>query len=1131
MGTYVGKVQIGDSNRNLSPIASTMFYRCDSLSRDIVKIVNFDKFDRLVHGVTIFVCFTNGNELSNNIQLQVGSTLAYDITGNCVCGENEVIAFTFDEVDATHKYWRVTSSGITSAMRQFIIDTINNTSETPDVLIIKGSIGTGGNPGILPNSDYEKGWTYYVVHEGEYLGQYCEPGALIIAIHDAIPNQSSINSSHWAIITTSSYSNGTGLDLNLSTNEFSVIYGSTAGTAAEGNDPRLSDARVPLDHRHGNISASGELGDGNTLVRTNDGVITTGPIISDNPVDANKYLNNLGQWAEPNYPVLSVNGRTGEVVITLAEFGLTAMRFIGQATVTIQEGSSTDPEIRNYSWPNDRVSGDVILGNDNGREYIWSGTEWIMLGFSASEIMDSNAITGQNIIETDIPTWISRITQSTDGTIRVERSTIGILPISHGGTGNYSFTNNEVILSGIVNNTPQLISRAYTDNIDATALTISNNFITEESVYYGLPFINGVHNYSSYDSIFVPITTGTQYQILISDGQATPQWANAAFIDMTNAHNTNLILGNTLTTGNHSDGIITLYSHGSGAHLIQGDTINGNIIEHTFQNIDGYILQSESSGAVGSETQPIYIDDDGLATAIEYTANRLYYSASTTSFEATNHYADEYKVGINIINWPNNNTDALYVYGSATINSTNENNNTIISATSQGAGALKVIGGVYINDNLYVETTSILMGNVGIGDAPESGLNSHILYVYGSTNLDGTVDITGITTITDNTSATINGTGALIITGGIYTEDSIFAEDNLHIGNISTFLGNVSIGEEVNGNASEILTINGSTKIKGENNIVGYLNIETTNLTDILSFEPYTTGTGLIGNDDARWQSAAFSDNITVLNENNGVTINSLGFINILNEDSSINFSTIENNNEVGIITISTEIPTILLDTTTNQASDWIMTNTSGTFSLNNRNQILIELKGTNSGFELTNRLYINENIPLTNAYVLYIGSGDTYSDGNIIPSLDENDEPDKTLGSTTNRWAHVYIGDKDTHGDEFTPVYWNDGVPHQVPVVQKYDFSIANASQSTTIELTNTYNTFAIVNSIIVDSGISGLNGPLSWNIISNNNGVFIEITTTVSTSCAVSGYILVSTGIDESASPAINFVEPTNT
>lgn len=49
----------------------------------------------------------------------------------------------------------------------------------------------------------------------------------------------------WATPPTTTYSNGTGL--NLAGNQFSVKYGNTAGTACQGNDSRLSNARPASD--------------------------------------------------------------------------------------------------------------------------------------------------------------------------------------------------------------------------------------------------------------------------------------------------------------------------------------------------------------------------------------------------------------------------------------------------------------------------------------------------------------------------------------------------------------------------------------------------------------------------------------------------------------------------------------------------------------------------------------------------------------------------------------------------------------------------------------------------------------------------------------------------------------------
>jgi hypothetical protein len=57
-----------------------------------------------------------------------------------------------------------------------------------------------------------------------------------------------------------------------------VSYGTAAGTACQGNDSRLSDARTPTAHTHGNITNAGAIGSTANLpvITTTSGVLTTG---------------------------------------------------------------------------------------------------------------------------------------------------------------------------------------------------------------------------------------------------------------------------------------------------------------------------------------------------------------------------------------------------------------------------------------------------------------------------------------------------------------------------------------------------------------------------------------------------------------------------------------------------------------------------------------------------------------------------------------------------------------------------------------------------------------------------------------------------------------------------------------
>ena len=111
----------------------------------------------------------------------------------------------------------------------------------------------------------------------------------------------------WQLIgdidTNTTYTNGAGLNLNGTT--FSVLYGTTANTAVEGNDSRLSDARTPTSHTHGNITDDGKIGNGNALLKTNNGEIEAGPALSAaiNIQDVTtRFLREDGSWSAPSYP-------------------------------------------------------------------------------------------------------------------------------------------------------------------------------------------------------------------------------------------------------------------------------------------------------------------------------------------------------------------------------------------------------------------------------------------------------------------------------------------------------------------------------------------------------------------------------------------------------------------------------------------------------------------------------------------------------------------------------------------------------------------------------------------------------------------------------------------------------------
>lgn len=105
--------------------------------------------------------------------------------------------------------------------------------------------------------------------------------------------------------------------------------------------------------------------------------------------------------------------------------------------------------------------------------------------------------------------------------------TSGTLGVAYGGTGANTFTSNNVLIG---NGTSAITTKAITDSTTATAFVSSDtNLITNRSIYYGTPTINGAKLYNSSTTIYAPTSVGTSGQLLTSSGSGTvpPSWSNA----------------------------------------------------------------------------------------------------------------------------------------------------------------------------------------------------------------------------------------------------------------------------------------------------------------------------------------------------------------------------------------------------------------------------------------------------------------------------------------------------------------------------------------------------------------------------------------------------------------------------
>lgn len=145
----------------------------------------------------------------------------------------------------------------------------------PEPMIFKGSLGTGGTITTLPTaSSANEGFTYKVITTGTYASQAAKVGDLFIS-----------NGTDWIWIpsgdepsgTVTSVAAGTGLDGGTITTSgtLSVKYGTAAGTACQGNDSRLSDARTPTSHTHGNIQNGGTLQTNDITIANGDKLVVT----------------------------------------------------------------------------------------------------------------------------------------------------------------------------------------------------------------------------------------------------------------------------------------------------------------------------------------------------------------------------------------------------------------------------------------------------------------------------------------------------------------------------------------------------------------------------------------------------------------------------------------------------------------------------------------------------------------------------------------------------------------------------------------------------------------------------------------------------------------------------------------
>lgn len=263
-------------------VGSTLYGVCTTAAGTSAKVVNTgilgSTFDELIEGITVNIQFVQGNTVES-ISLKVGSTSTLYAHGNCKCNANAVLSFTYGKVNGANRWilnagektattvmqtYDSTSSepisgrGVAEAIAPLVpggnsaasysVDTeigdnpsgakvptslavanyVNDAFAKKDALVYMGTLGATGSIIVVPSHGYSAGHVYRIVTAGTYAGYKCEVGDLILAIADAEPGQSSINSNDWTVIQTNIHNPVSGPN--------TATYGNVATFGASGQE-------------------------------------------------------------------------------------------------------------------------------------------------------------------------------------------------------------------------------------------------------------------------------------------------------------------------------------------------------------------------------------------------------------------------------------------------------------------------------------------------------------------------------------------------------------------------------------------------------------------------------------------------------------------------------------------------------------------------------------------------------------------------------------------------------------------------------------------------------------------------------------------------------------------------------
>lgn len=162
-------------------------------------------------------------------------------------------------------------------------------------------------------------------------------------------------------------------------------FGTIAGTFCQGNDSRLSDARTPLSHTHGNITNAGTIGStsGLPIITTTSGVLTTGTFgttsgtfcqgndsrLNDTRNTTNAMTLRFGGGTTEGTDQYTFNGSAAKTINFVAGANISLTESAGQVTIAATSGGGTPGGSTGQMQYNNAGafagSANVLIENDN----------------------------------------------------------------------------------------------------------------------------------------------------------------------------------------------------------------------------------------------------------------------------------------------------------------------------------------------------------------------------------------------------------------------------------------------------------------------------------------------------------------------------------------------------------------------------------------------------------------------------------------------------------------------------------------------------------------------------------------------------------------------------------------------